>query len=80
MRAAYESFRTGSPPDGILAAAAPAMQTGGHDAFYSQLVSRGWVRGAEEGSLGGVLRAAVCWGKAFLSGGEDLPPLKAQDI
>ena len=34
MRAAYECFRTGSAPDSILAAAAPAMQIGGHDAFY----------------------------------------------
>ena len=79
MRAAYESFRTGSPPDGILAAAAPAMQTGGHDAFYSQLVGVRRGRGAEEGSMGGVLRAAVCRGEAFLSGGKDLPR-KAREI
>ena len=75
MRAAYESFRTGSPPDGILAAAAPAMQTGGHDAFYSQLVSRGWVRGIGKGSLGG----DSAQGGDFLFWGGDLPR-KAQDI
>jgi hypothetical protein len=39
MRAAYECFRSGTSPDAILAAAAAGMQTGGHDAFYSQLVS-----------------------------------------
>ena len=63
MRAAYESFRTGSPPDGILAAAAPAMQTGGHDAFYSQLVSRG-------GRWWGTPRcSAAGGGLSFLGGG-----------
>ncbi len=39
MRAAYECFENGTPPDSILAAAAKDMQIGGHDAFYAQLVS-----------------------------------------
>jgi len=42
MRAAYECFRSGTSPDAILAAAAAGMQTGGHDAFYSQLYVGLW--------------------------------------
>lgn len=39
MRTAYESFRTGTPPEGILAAAGDEQ---GHDAFYSQLYVGLW--------------------------------------
>ncbi|GAX80175.1 hypothetical protein CEUSTIGMA_g7613.t1 [Chlamydomonas eustigma] len=42
MRAAYECFQSGTSPDAILAAAAASMQTGGHDAFYSQLYVGLW--------------------------------------
>ncbi|KAG1669910.1 hypothetical protein FOA52_002436 [Chlamydomonas sp. UWO 241] len=39
MRAAQAVFEAGSSPQAILDAAAGDMQSGGHDAFYSQLVS-----------------------------------------
>lgn len=39
MRAAYECFQSGTPPDGILQA---AKDSGGHDTFYALLYVALW--------------------------------------
>lgn len=40
MRAAYQSFQTGQPPEAILKAI--SLDNGGHDSFYARLYVGLW--------------------------------------
>jgi len=69
MRAAFDCFSSGAPPQAILDAAAADLPAGGHDAFYAQLYVGLWYEAhKEEAAAKQAMLAAVATPYARRSG------------